>query len=161
MPSPNPQSAGARAAPAELAALLADMLDAPVQAARAANSAAAATSSESPGTNAQGPTSANATTASASQQDAVPLLRASAPHPQSRVPASLAQAVFAAGDATGPTDHVLRQVEGALARVELGQLASLRSDDAPGQVWLLELAPTVDGTDRPRPYRATFTLLST
>jgi len=30
-----------------------------------------------------------------------------------------------------------------------------------GAVWLLELAPTVDGTDRPRPYRATFTLLST
>jgi hypothetical protein len=48
-------------------------------------------------------------------------------------------AAFAAGDASGPADHVLRQVEGALARVELGQLASLRSDDAHAQMWLLEL----------------------
>jgi flagellar motor switch/type III secretory pathway protein FliN len=139
MPSPNPQSAGARAAPAELAALLAETLDTPAPAARAASNATAASSSESAGTNAQGPTSANATTASASQPDAVPLLRASAPHPQSRVPASLAQAAFAAGDASGPADHVLKQVEGALARVELGQLASLRSDDAHAQMWLLEL----------------------
>jgi hypothetical protein len=138
-PSLDPQSAGARAAPAELAALLAETLDAPAQAARAANSAAAASSAESASKNAQGSTSANATTAPASQPDAVPLLRASAPHPQSRVPASLAQAAFAAGDASGPADHVLKQVEGALARVELGQLASLRSDDAHAQMWLLEL----------------------
>ncbi len=74
-----------------------------------------------------------------SASDGTPLLRTSASHPQSRVPASLAQAAFAADDAAGPAEHVLKQVEGALARVELGQLASLRSDESPGQVWLLEL----------------------
>jgi hypothetical protein len=119
--------------------LLAETLDAPAQAARAANGAPATSSAESASTNTQGPTSANATSTSGSQPDAAPLMRTSVSHPQSRVPASLAQAAFAAGDASGPADHVLKQVEGALARVELGQLASLRSDDAHAQMWLLEL----------------------
>ena len=134
-PALDPQAARAIVNPTGAdvrAALLAEVLQASAPAGRAEAGGSAAASDANPSTQSR-------SAASTAASDATPLLRTSAPHPQSRVPASLAQAVFAAGDATGPTDHVLRQVEGALARVELGQLASLRSDDAPGQVWLLEL----------------------
>lgn len=72
-------------------------------------------------------------------QDAAPLLRAMPPQPQPRTEASLAQLVRATEEPAVLARHVLQQVEGALARVELGQLASLRSEGTNAPFWLLEL----------------------
>jgi hypothetical protein len=71
--------------------------------------------------------------------DAAPLLRAMPPQPQPRAEASLAQLALAADEPAALARHVLHQVEGALARVELGQLASLRSEGTNAPFWLLEL----------------------
>jgi hypothetical protein len=71
--------------------------------------------------------------------EAAPLLRATPPQPQARVKPTLEPLVLAAGDAARPAQHLLRQVEGALARVELGQIASLPGDDPGTALWLLEL----------------------
>jgi hypothetical protein len=66
--------------------------------------------------------------------------RAGSPQPQARAEAALAQLPpVAADDAAGVARQLLKQVEGALARVELGQLASLPGDDAQPQRWWLEL----------------------
>jgi hypothetical protein len=99
---------------------------------RAANAAAGSTSPD-------GTRTVDARASDVRASDAAPLLRAGAVHPQPRAEASLAQSVVATDDAQAPAQHLLRQVEGALARVELGQLASLRTDDSSGQVWWLEL----------------------
>jgi hypothetical protein len=72
-------------------------------------------------------------------QDAAPLLRAMPPQPQPRTEASLAQLVRATEEPAVLARHVLQQVEGVLARVELGQLASLRSEGTNAPFWLLEL----------------------
>jgi hypothetical protein len=71
--------------------------------------------------------------------DATPLLRAGVPQPQPRAEAALAQLAVGADDSAAVAQHLLKQVEGALARVELGQLASLPSDDPQAQRWWLEL----------------------
>ena len=75
----------------------------------------------------------------AAAPDAAPLLRAGAPQPQARAEATLAQLAFAADDPAAAAQHLLKQVEGALARVELGQLASLPGEDTQAQRWWLEL----------------------
>jgi hypothetical protein len=122
--------ASTRAAEAS-AALLADVLEASAPEVRSGANASTASPEADPPVPPR--------PASSTASDAAPLLRTSAQHPQSRVAASLAQVALAASDAFAPADHVLKQVEGALARLELGQLASLRSDDASGPMWLLEL----------------------
>jgi len=73
--------------------------------------------------------------------DTPPLLRAGAPQPQpqARAEPALAQLSLASDDPAAVAQHLLKQVEGALARVELGQLASLPSEDAQAQRWWLEL----------------------
>lgn len=125
----NPTAAAtARAAAALLSAT------AELQAARAI-AASGRSTPPPPTTTASSPTPSTASTEARQAPPMMPPLHETVPQPQARV-AALLQLLDSPARLMA---NLLSQVDAALARLNLNQLASQKSDGAPRQVWLLEV----------------------